>query len=88
MSIEVGAGNCKILNATVDSINASCAVGNLSIELTGKETDYDYNVQCVAGNIKIGKQSFAGLAKEAEINNVTNKLIDLECAMGNITVSF
>ena len=40
------------------------------------------------GSVTIGHNEFSGLAQEKSINNHAEKNIDMECAMGSITVKF
>ena len=86
---EVGVGNFVAQGIVTRSIEAECAMGNLELQLAGSRTDYDYELQCVAGNIKIGEEQYGGgVAKEQKINNGAGRRVDLECSMGNITVTF
>ena len=89
LGAEVGVGNFVAQGIVTRSIEAECAMGNLELQLAGSRTDYDYELQCVAGNIKIGEEQYGGgVAKEQKINNGAGRRVDLECSMGNITVTF
>ncbi len=89
LSAEVGVGNFVAQGNVTGSVEAECSMGNLELHLAGSSTDYDYELQCVAGNIKIGEEQYGtGVAKEQTINNNAGRRIDLECSMGNITVTF
>ncbi len=85
---EVGAGNCEIQGDITGDIEADCAVGNISFQLNGQEQDFNYELQCVGGNISIGSTEYSGLSQEKSINNNAAKTMDLECAMGNVEVKF
>lgn len=85
---EVGAGNFEIEGAVSGNISAQCAMGNITLKLDGNENDFNYEIECMTGNITIGKHEYSGLAQEQSINNNASKSIDLECAMGNVEVSF
>lgn len=89
LSAKVGVGNLVVQGNVTGSVEAECSMGNLELQLAGSPTDYDYELQCVAGNIKIGEEQYGtGVAKEQKINNNAGRRIDLECSMGNITVTF
>lgn len=88
LSAEVGMGNFEANGVVMGKADIQCAMGNVDLELAGGETSYNYIVECAMGNIDIGNHSYSGLAKEMSINNNAGVTIELECAMGNITVTF
>lgn len=88
LDAEVGAGSLVFSGNILQSVNAECSMGNLTLQLTGEKTDYNYDVDVAAGEITIGEESFGGLAGERQINNNASKNINVECAMGNIEISF
>ncbi len=88
VNVEVGAGNCEIGGTITGNVDAVCAMGNLTFELVGREKDFNYDIQCVTGNIKVGEQEYSGLAKEQEIDNNASQTMDVECAMGNVEILF
>jgi len=88
VEVEVGAGNCEIDGTIAGNVDAGCAMGNLTLELTGKETDFDYEIQCVSGNITVGDREYSGLAQEQNIDNGAEQSMDVECAMGNVEILF
>ncbi|MBR5248944.1 MAG: DUF4097 family beta strand repeat protein [Lachnospiraceae bacterium] len=89
LGVKVGAGNFVAQGNVTGSIEAECAMGNLELQLAGSRTDYNYELECVAGNIKIGEEQYGGgVVKEQNINNGAGRRMDLECSMGNITVTF
>ena len=85
---EVGAGNCEISGTITGDVDAECAMGNLTFELTGSEGDFNYDIQCVTGNITVGDKEYSGLAQEQSIDNGAAKNMDVECAMGNVEILF
>lgn len=88
VDVEVGAGNCEIEGTITGNVDAECAMGNLTFELTCKEKDFNYDLQCVTGNITVGDKEYSGLAQEQNINNNAAKTIEVECAMGNVEIMF
>lgn len=89
LGAEVGVGNFVAQGSVTGSIEAECTMGNLELQLAGSRTDYDYELKCVAGNVKIGEDQYGGgVAKEQMINNGAGRRMNLECSMGNITVTF
>ncbi len=88
VKIEVGAGNCSIEGEVFEDIKAECAMGNITLELEGDEEDFDYELECVSGNLKVGDTEYSGLSSSKEVDNDANKKMDLQCVMGNIEVKF
>lgn len=88
VEVEVGAGNCEIGGTITGDVDAECAMGNLTFELTGNEKDFNYDIQCVTGNITVGDKEYSGLAQEREIDNNASKNMEVECAMGNVEILF
>ncbi len=88
VDVQVGAGNFRLDGEVSGNVSAECAMGNITLKLAGSETDFNYDIECVTGNIAIGGDEYSGLAQEKSINNNASKNIDLECAMGNVDVMF
>lgn len=88
VKVEVGAGNFAIEGAVSGNISADCAMGNITLKLEGSETDFNYDIECVTGNITIGSHEYSGLAQKQRIDNNAEKSIELDCAMGNVEVEF
>ncbi len=89
LEAQVGMGNFIAKGTVSVSIEAECSMGNMELELSGDQTDYDYEVECVAGNIKIGEDKYGGgIVKEQKIDNGAGRRMDLECSIGNIAVTF
>lgn len=86
---EVGAGEINVMQLTADKIDGDCGVGDIVLELTGKEKDYNYKLECGLGNISIEGEDFTSIAGEKKINNTgAQKDMKLECSMGTVEVAF
>lgn len=86
--LDISMGECIFKGTITGELEADCDMGNLELELTGKETDHNYQVSCAAGNIRIGNFEFAALAASREIDNNAKGTFDINCNMGNIVVTF
>lgn len=87
--ISVGLGNVEISGVVDGSMDFSCGMGN--IEFEGKNSaydDYNYDISCAAGNVEIDHSHFSGFAFDRQINNHSHKDINIDCGMGNVSVSF
>lgn len=88
VDLEVGMGECFYHGKGLKELDAECSLGNMEIIVDGSEEDYNYEIECGAGNIDIGGRNISGLAAEKNIYNGAPGTIELSCNMGNITVSF
>ncbi len=88
LSLAVGMGECFYEGAVENDLNAECGMGNIELFLNGEESDYNYELECSAGNIDINGSSVSALAAERTIQNGASKTIELECSMGNISIYF
>lgn len=89
VSIEVGAGNVELSELDTKELEADCGVGNIELNISGRETDYNYEISCAAGEIEIGGSSYSGIGHSKEITNPNAKGdMELNCGVGNITVTF
>ena len=88
VDLELGMGECVYHGTIQRELDAECDLGNMEIMVKGSESDYNYEIECAAGNIDRGGRSITGLAAEKRINNSAPANFELSCNMGNITVSF
>lgn len=89
VSIEVGAGNVELSELDTKELEADCGVGNIEMNISGRETDYNYEISCAAGEVEIGGSSYSGIGHSKEITNPNAKGdMELNCGVGNITVTF
>jgi len=88
LSAEVGMGNLSAKCIDVQKVDMACAMGNVELELSGDETDYNYHIKAAVGNVKIGDQSYRGMAEKQDVDHHRDKDVNLDCSVGNITLRF
>lgn len=88
MIAEVGMGNLTADGSIAEKAEIECGMGNITLDLQGKESDFNYNVECAMGNVKIGGIKMSNLAEERTVDNGSEHELNVECAMGNITIDF
>lgn len=86
--VDVGMGNFEYNGKIARYGDIECGMGNAEIYLDGYMEDYNYEIECAAGNVEIDDESFSGLAAERVINNDADAVMNIECSMGNVTVGF
>ncbi len=88
LACEVGAGNIDCSGNIRQSAILQCALGNITLKPEGRETDFDYEIDCAMGNIDLNGTEYAGFAKSKSIKNGAEKHIEASCSMGNIDINF
>ncbi len=87
--LQIGTGSMTFNDLSAEKINGECGLGEMDLTVTGKEEDYNYDLQCGIGNMDIGSDSYSGLGREKHISNASaDRKLELECGMGNVSVSF
>ena len=89
LDVEVGAGQATISSLVVKEMELKVGVGQLDIAMYGRESDYNYRIECGVGEIQIGDTSYSGLASEHAVYNADIKnFIDVECGIGKVNIKF
>ena len=88
LDVSVGMGNLTACGIVEGKADAECSMGNVTLQLAGAQADYDYEIECVMGNIRLGEEKYSKKVEEKTINNGAGRKISLECSMGNIEVTF
>lgn len=89
INISVGFGEVDFSGVVDGDLDFSCGMGNIEFESErGFYEDYNYDISCAAGNVEIEDYHFAGVSFTKQIDNHSHKTMNIECGMGNISVSF
>lgn len=88
LDMNVGVGHAYIEADITKEIDVACGLGAVELVLSGSEKDYNYKASCEAGSIKIGNRVYGALSGDTFVDNDAGKDCSLECAMGNIELSF
>ncbi len=86
--VSVGMGSIRLTGDVTERLDGECSMGELKLTLAGAQTDFNYDLSCGMGELKVGDDSYNGLAQEKQINNNASKNMELECAMGSVVVEF
>ena len=81
-------GHLYLEGAVGDKAEMECAMGSLEMVIEGSQTDFNYDVECGMGNIDLGRSSYSGVAQDKRIDNGAEKRMVIECAMGDVDISF
>ena len=86
--VSVGMGNFEYNGTITKYSDVECGMGNAELHLDGCKEDYNYEIECAAGNVTIDDESFSGLGAEHHMNHHAEATIEIECSMGNVIVGF
>ena len=50
--------------------------------------DYNYELECDMGSIRIGDSKYSGPATERSINNRAGQWMEIACSVGSVDISF
>ena len=86
--VSVGMGSVRLSGDVTERLTGECSMGELKLTLAGAQTDFNYDLSCGMGEMKVGEDSYNGMAQEKQIDNHADKNMQLECAMGSVKVEF
>lgn len=88
LNLDCATGSMNGFGRISQKLDADCGIGNVDLILEGKETDYNYNIDCGVGDVSCGDQDFSGLGTEKKINHHASKEINIDCGVGKVELSF
>lgn len=86
--VEVSMGAAEIAGTLSGDLDMECDMGEIVMHLTGSEDDHSYNVECGMGSVSVGSYSHGGIATDKSWNTGNGSEFDIDCNMGNVTVTF
>ena len=86
--LSVGAGTMSLNGRIHGDIEADCAMGNLQMELDDNVKSFNYELQCMAGNILLNGEKHSGINEGMLIDHAASKDMKLNCAIGNMKIEF
>lgn len=88
-SWQVGAGEVILESIEGNKIDFECGAGTITANINGKESDYNYEIECAVGEVRIGETTIAGVGQKRVKNTASDQYkIDAECGMGTIEIDF
>ena len=86
--IDMKAGAVTLEGVLGAEVDMEVAAGKITLQLPHIMEDYNYDLSCAGGSIKLGKESLEGLAKERKIDNHAAYNMGIECSVGSVEISF
>lgn len=87
-AIQVSQGSAFLSGSLGASVTAASKEGNLNMELSDAQEDYDYEIELSTGNIHLGELDFRGRSASRTIDNDAGQSMALHCSRGNLSVEF
>ena len=88
LDIECGVGSVIINGRVEKTCEIECGVGEVTLNLDNGEEDFNYKVKCGIGSVTLGQNSYSGISNEKEISNRADRMMSVECGMGNVMGTF
>lgn len=89
VSISVGAGQATVEQLSVNKLDVEAGLGEVNISLNGAQEEYNYEVECGIGSVKVGEATYGGFAAEQSVtHDGAVKEIKVECGVGAVTILF
>lgn len=88
MEVDGGVGDIQLCVDITKKLEIDGGVGDTEVELTGRQTDFDYDIDNGVGEIVIGDSSYSNLGSEFRLDNHTGKEITIDNGVGDVRVSF
>ncbi|MDR1800389.1 MAG: DUF4097 domain-containing protein [Lachnospiraceae bacterium] len=85
---SVGAGDLTGYGKATEKTKIDCNLGNVELVLNGKESDYDYSVDCGVGDVSVGDYTYSGLGNAKAVDNNGQYELDINCGAGTVKVEF
>lgn len=88
LDMEVSMGAAEVAGTIAGDLDVECGMGEIVMSLTGSEDDHSYYVECGMGNVDVGSYSHGGVASHKSWNAGKSSYFNINCNMGNVTVTF
>lgn len=88
VSLTASAGSQEVYGKIGRNADIECEAGSITMTIQGAEADYDYELECSLGEIRIGGNTYRDLNDQRTIRNGGKGVLDIECSVGTIEIDF
>lgn len=88
LDIDTGVGKVVFTGTVTGDVKLETGVGDITLNLSGRQEDYNYKIKCGVGTIHAGDSHYTMLSNETHVNNKAPYTMDLECGVGAVFVNF
>jgi hypothetical protein len=86
--IDMKAGAVALEGVLGKDVDINVAAGKITLKLAHSMADYNYDLSCAGGSIKLGEERVEGIVKGREMDHQAEYDMDIECSVGTVEVSF
>ena len=88
MTADIGMGSLYMNGTISGDLTGTCGMGSMLMELSGEESDHDYEVAASMGSVQIGSREYSGMSACWNSDNEAAGLFDLDVSMGTVEIYF
>ena len=88
LEIDAGVGDVSYTGSVTGDVELEAGVGSVTLNLTGSQEDYNYNIECGVGTIQVGSEKYTMLSNDTYVNHNAPYTMDLSCGVGSVQVNF
>ena len=85
---NIGVGGLDFSGEITGDTTIECGMGSVSMDLAGRQEDYNYDVTCSMGSVSIGKSEIEGFTGSRVMDNDSDITFDITCNMGSVEMDF
>ncbi len=86
--LKVGLGDFDVEGTIGGNVDIDCGMGNVEMNLTNLYSDFNYTAEVGAGDVEIGDRNYSGISHNINLNNASDKTMNIKCGMGDVSVDF
>lgn len=87
INVDCGAGEFRMQGTVAEELNVDCGVGKCDIALSGRESDYNYSVECAIGSVSVNGNKIGGLGGKHDSQNANaSGRINVSCGIGKVKI--
>lgn len=86
LSVRMSDGSCTIRQADVKQASFTNSYGSIKLELTGREEDYNYNIDTEYGSITVNGRKYDE-EEDYRVNHEANRNIAIDASDGSVVIT-
>lgn len=88
INVDCGAGQFQMQGTVTEELNVDCGVGKCDIALSGRESDYNYSIECGIGSVSVNGNKIGGLGGSHNCQNTgASGRINVSCGIGKVRIN-
>lgn len=87
VKLDCGMGHLALEGKLTGDLTASCSMGTIDLDIEADETDYNYELSCSMGELRVNGTSYSGMDASRTVGNADAVgTIRIDCSMGTVNV--